>query len=208
MAETWLRVNTRVLVAGTIPVVLLGLMGGVLATGLIPVIDRPWLRVGGWVVVAVAALVIAALLRQMARPRLACDGTHLIVDFGAIRPFRVPLEAVEVFFQGQGPAMLKGWNEKAKAANIGVRLAERAEDWHARDVKPVLGAWCEGYITIRGTWCEPIHPEVIHRLNRRLREAKGDLGFGIWDWGLRIEDRGWVLSTQYSVLSTQYWSTQ
>ena len=172
MAETWLKANTRVLAMGTIPVVLLGLLGGVLASGLIPAIDHRWLRVVGGVIVAVATLLVAGLLRQMTRPRLACDGTHLLVDFAATGSFQVPLEVVEVFFQGQGPAMLTGRSEHAKVANIVVRLAERAKDWHARDIKPALGAWREGYITIRGTWCEPINPEVIHRLNRKLREAK------------------------------------
>lgn len=152
--------------------VLLGLLGGVLAAGLIPAVDRPSLRLAGCVAIAIAALLVAGLLRHMIRPRLACDGSHLLVYLASEGPFRVPLEVVEVFFLGQGPAMLEGRNEKANATNIVVRLAERAKPWHVRDVKLALGSWSEGYITIRGTWCEPIHPDVIHRLNRSLREAK------------------------------------
>jgi hypothetical protein len=38
-------------------------------------------------------------------------------------------------------------------------------------VKPALGAWCDSYVTIRGTWCEPLNGELIRRLNRRLREV-------------------------------------
>jgi hypothetical protein len=39
-------------------------------------------------------------------------------------------------------------------------------------VKPSLGTWCGGYVTIRGTWCEPLQPDLIRRLNRRLKEVK------------------------------------
>ena len=172
MPETWLKANTRALATGTIAVVLLALLGGVLASGLIGAADRAWLRVVGSMVVLVAAVLFAGFLRQMKRPRLACDGTHLLVYLSAGKPFPVPLEAVEVFFRGQGPAMLKGQNVNAKVATVVIRLAERAKDWQARDVKSALGAWRDGYITIRGTWCEPIDTEVIRRLNRSLQEAK------------------------------------
>jgi hypothetical protein len=49
-----------------------------------------------------------------------------------------------------------------------VRLAESAQDWKHRDVRPAFGHWCEGYITIRGSWCEPINEGLMKRLNQRL----------------------------------------
>ena len=174
MVETWLKANTRALVIGTIPPTLAALLGVVLATGMASAADNAWWRAGGGAVAVAATFMVALLLRQTTLPRLACDGEHLLVYLTWAAPFRVPLDVVEVFFQGQGPAMLGRKHKNAQVATIVVRLAERAEDWKKRHVKPALGTWCEGYITIRGTWCEPINVEVIHQLNRRLREAKGE----------------------------------
>jgi hypothetical protein len=53
-----------------------------------------------------------------------------------------------------------------------VRLAESATDWKHREVRPAFGQWCEGYITLRGAWCEPITREVMQGLNRRLAEVQ------------------------------------
>ena len=49
--------------------------------------------------------------------------------------------------------------------------SDRAEAWHRQEVKPGLGKWCEGYITIRGTWCEPLSVGLVNRLNQRLAEV-------------------------------------
>lgn len=35
----------------------------------------------------------------------------------------------------------------------------------------MLGQWCGGYITVRGTWCESITADLMQGLNRRLVEA-------------------------------------
>jgi hypothetical protein len=53
-----------------------------------------------------------------------------------------------------------------------VRLAERARQWHHRPVRRALGRWCDGYIVIRGIWCEPISAELVHRMNAKLIETK------------------------------------
>jgi hypothetical protein len=80
---------------------------------------------------------------------------------------------VEAFFVGQGPAELPGGMARSQeTANLVARLAQRATEWAQRDVKPALGRWCEGYVTIRGTWCEPLNTELVRRLNRRLAEVK------------------------------------
>ncbi|HEY2827859.1 MAG TPA: hypothetical protein VGJ04_09690, partial [Pirellulales bacterium] len=51
-------------------------------------------------------------------------------------------------------------------------IADKATDYHQRDVKPALGRWDEGYVTIHGAWCEPLTLEVVQRLNVRLAEAQ------------------------------------
>jgi hypothetical protein len=56
-------------------------------------------------------------------------------------------------------------------SQLRIRLAERATEWAQRDVKPALGAWCGGYITIHGTWCEPLDIDLVNQLNKRLAAA-------------------------------------
>jgi hypothetical protein len=58
----------------------------------------------------------------------------------------------------------------AEAVNLVARLSQKAPEWMQAPVKQALGEWREGYVTIRGTWCEPLTIEVIRRLNARLRE--------------------------------------
>src|SRR6185503_11484600 len=103
---------------------------------------------------------------QMRQPRLAYDEGALLLYLRGSRPIRVPVEIVECFLLGQAPTMLPGkQHEHSEAASVVIRLSESAADWVHRDVKPALGKWCEGYITLRGTWCEPLNVATINRLN-------------------------------------------
>jgi hypothetical protein len=52
-----------------------------------------------------------------------------------------------------------------------IRIAESAADWQHVEVKPQLGSWCGGYVTVRGTWCEPLSISLVNRLNQRLAEV-------------------------------------
>ncbi|MCI0335247.1 MAG: hypothetical protein L0228_18715, partial [Planctomycetes bacterium] len=80
---------------------------------------------------------------------------------------------VESFFVGQGPATLPGGiASRQQTANLVARLSQRDTEWARQQVKPALGNWCNGYVTIRGTWCEPLSPELIRWLNRRLKDVK------------------------------------
>jgi hypothetical protein len=120
---------------------------------------------------SLASLVL--LVTWWRRPRLAYFDGELEVYLTGRRPIRVPIEVVECFFKGQGPSLLPGFalgGRRLEAATLIVRLAERAVQWKHRDVRPWLGLWCEGYITIRGTCCEPLHGDLVARLNRRLVE--------------------------------------
>ena len=116
------------------------------------------------------ALVFLMALR---RPRIGYANGHLSLDLKYGHAIQVPLEVVECFFLGQGPSFVgKAAVAQADASNVVVRLAERATDWQHRDVHPRFGHWCDGYITIRGAWCEPIDVRVVERLNARLAAAK------------------------------------
>jgi hypothetical protein len=88
------------------------------------------------------------------------------------RPIAVPVGIVESFFLGQGPAHLPAMPKQPHTVNLIARLSQRHTEWASQQVRPSLGKWNEGYVTIRGTWCEPLDGELIRKLNRRLKEVK------------------------------------
>ena len=63
-----------------------------------------------------------------------------------------------------------------QTVNLVARLSQRHTEWAQQEVKPALGSWCDGYVTIRGAWCEPLNGELIRKLNRRLKEIKDGIG--------------------------------
>ena len=173
MAETWLRTNARALRLGMLIPALMMLAGIVL-------LILEWrgfsqstvVRLVGVALLSLGAIITIALALQIRQPRLAYEDGHLLVRLAAGGPVRVPVEVVECFLLGQSPGFLPGKrHERLETRSVVIRLAERAEEWASREVKPALGKWCDGYITIRGTWCEPLDVEVVNRLNARLAEV-------------------------------------
>ncbi len=165
----WLRQNRRALAMGMVlPAIAL-----VAGLALLLNFESAAVRIAGGLVGALGGAMLLLLALQMRVPRLAYAKGHLLVYLQGWRPIRVPIEIVECFLLGQAPTMLPGKaQEHAEAASVVIRLNERAVDWKHRDVKPALGKWCEWYITVRGTWCEPLNVQLIHRLNARLAEAR------------------------------------
>lgn len=172
MREVWLRQNRRVVLVGMAMPALLVLIVGVWlawwgAAASVEARGLAWLLVGFGVI---AILNLALLLRQ---PRIAYRDGKLQLNMRAGSPFELPIEIVEAFLLGVGPAMLSNdESDTTETRILNIRLAERAEEWAQRDVKPALGKWCGGYITIRGTWCEPLNLELVNRLNQRLAEVQ------------------------------------
>jgi len=128
--------------------------------------------------VAVAALLaylVALCVYLRFQPRLSYANEQLHVRLRPGSPIQVPVDVVECFFLGQGPTLLPrpfgGRDKVEETSTIVVRLAESAEPWKHFDVTPALGLWCDGYITIRGTWCEPITNDLLKRLNENLIAA-------------------------------------
>jgi len=176
MPEVWLRTNRRALavamsLVGLILAVSLGsIPAGVLLGGLPPQ-SQSTFAISMLVVSAVPAWLLFQLARAVRQPRLAYSDGELLVFLDPQTPTRVPVEIVECFFLGQGPSELpKLKGREPETQNVIVRLAESASDWKHRDVRPAIGHWCEGYITLRGSWCEPITPALMKRLNHRLAE--------------------------------------
>jgi hypothetical protein len=176
--EVWLRNNARALWLGTLLPVAIMIAGGLLAWGLPVAEDSIWnfamsaVRPLGVLMLVGGALLIAALAIQLRRPRLAYRDGKLLVWLRGNAPIQVPIEHVEGFLLGQAPSLLPGKRHKhVDAASLVIRIADSATEWRHRDVKPQFGSWCEGYVTIRGTWCEPLDLPLVNRLNERLAEV-------------------------------------
>jgi hypothetical protein len=173
MAEIWLKTNRRALALGTALPAVVAVAGGTglawtMATG------KHWLlQLVFLVMTATPVWMIGELLYAITRPRVGYERGELLVFLEPARPIRVPIDIVEVFFLGQGPSVLpKLKGREPETQNVIIRLAESATEWKHREVRPTFGQWCEGYITIRGSWCEPITPALLRRLNQRLAEIQ------------------------------------
>jgi hypothetical protein len=122
---------------------------------------------------AAGLLLVIMLVKQLTRPRIAFRDGHVLFYLRGGAPIAVPVEIVEGFFLGQGPASLPGnIGSREETVNLIARLSQRHTEWARQEVKPALGGWCDGYVTIRGTWCERLDGELIRRLNRRLKEVQ------------------------------------
>ena len=173
MAEVWLRQNTRAILFGMAAPGVFTLALAVWLSGWIAPAPAGWLRGVGWILAGVGALILLVLAWQLRQPRLAYRDGAMLVNMRAGELQTVPIEVVEAFLLGQGPAMLPGrLDDRTETRVLSVKLADRAEEWSQVEVKPALGKWCGGYITIRGTWCEPLSIALVNRLNARLAEVQ------------------------------------
>ena len=170
MAEPWILSNRRALAFGLLLPALVLVLGLLLAFGPETRFGA-WQRGAGYVLGALGLIGIGALVRQMQQPRLAFEDRELLVYLRGGAPIRVPIEIVEGFLLGQAPSMLPGKHEDVEASTVVIRLSDKASEWSHQEVKPALGRWCDGYITLRGTWCEPLSVRLVNRLNRRLAEV-------------------------------------
>jgi hypothetical protein len=167
MNEVWLHSNRRILLLAMVPAAALGLVSYLMLGDVNSTLLR-WLGIAG---LGLSVFLMWGLMRQLIQPRIAYHQGQILFYLRAGRPVAVPRQVVEAFFQGEGPAHLPvNSPQDTKSVNLIARLSQRETDWHQREVKPALGCWAEGYITVRGTWCEPITEAVIRRLNRRLSE--------------------------------------
>ncbi len=127
----------------------------------------------GWFMLLGGTVLTVRQVWWLILPRLACSEDELLVYFSGFQPDRLPLDVVECFFLGQAPTMINHpTGDVVESSTVVVRLAERAKQWHDRDVPQIMGRWHDGYITVRGTWCEPIDRQVVSRMNSRLAAIK------------------------------------
>jgi hypothetical protein len=166
--EIWLRPNRRALLAAAIAPLLLVLLGTAVAFNVVVTAPTAARFVAGGLAL-LGALMLIVLAWYAGQPRLAFDGRHLLVYLRSGGPIAVPVEIVECFLLGSGVRGLPGRpGKEMQISQLAVRLAEAASEWTQVDVKPALGKWCGGCITIYGAWCEPLRVELVNRLNARL----------------------------------------
>lgn len=168
MSETWILPNRRVLALGLL--LPASLLAGAVACFAAGQMQESWLWWTAAVALAILSIVTFAVLwRLLQQPRVAYQDGDVLVYGGLAEPLRVPVDVVECFFLGQAGGMIPdAAGNEAEVRTVIIRLAESAPEWHHRDLKAAFAHWCEGYITIRGTWCEPITPDLMKRLNSRL----------------------------------------
>jgi hypothetical protein len=166
-AEVWLRPNRRVLAMSMFPAAAIVGVGLLLLNGSTTSI----VRIAAWLLIILGGVLVVGLLSQWRRPRIAYRDGEVLFHLRAGRPIAVPVQVVEAFFAGQGPSHLPAVAGNAsETVNLVARLSQKAPEWAHMEVKEALARWCDGYVSIRGTWCEPLSGELIRRLNHRLRE--------------------------------------
>jgi hypothetical protein len=174
MPETLLRTNRRAASALCVIAALPLALGALLiVTG--HRTERPIIHWTGILLVSVGGMLFGRQLLRLVAPRLALTSNHLLVYLRGIMPWQVPLDVIECFFIGQTPSRLRVWHPAGRRIDnitVVVRLSESAKAWHRRSVDTSLGKWCDGYITVYGTWCEPLNGDVVNRMNQRLAEVK------------------------------------
>lgn len=171
MREVWLRPNQRIIWFACIPPLMIVAAGAWLAARSNDANQITW-RWLGLLVVVCGVAIIAMLLRQAVRPRIAYEQGRVLFYLRNGLPIAVPAELVEAFFVGQGSAHVRGLSKKSKTVNLVARISQRHAEWRQQSVKHAIGNWSNGYVTVRGAWCEPLTDDIVRRLNRRLKEVK------------------------------------
>jgi hypothetical protein len=171
--ERWLRGNSRAVRILAILPLAGATIGLSVAAGLLPISVPLPLRILAAALFAVGLLALATLVAAAWFPRVAYADGQLFLYLRPVPPCRVPIEFVECFLQGEGPVQA-GWQaaDDLDVRNVAIRIAERAKDWQQVEIHSAIGHWCGGYITIRGTWCEPINARLLATLNEKLVAAK------------------------------------
>jgi hypothetical protein len=170
MREIWLDTNRRALYFGMLaPLLSIGI--GALFVWQLSASDLSGLKWLGVGMVVVGSCLVIVLIAQTRRPRVTYEDGQVLFNLRNGPPIAVPVEHVEAFFIGQGPVMIPGAPQHDVSVNLVARISQRDPSYAQREVKQALGAWCDSYVTIRGTWCEPLNGELVRRINHRLREV-------------------------------------
>ena len=176
--EVWIRTNRRAAGLALLLPLLMTVAGALLwwyATVGWPSIA---LRVVGIIVFSLGALALAALSWAMWMPRVAYRNGKVLFFMQLGAPIAVPVDAVEIFLVGKTGAHVGPAGEPHEVQSVIARIRDRAKEYRERSVYSSFGTWQDGYVMIRGTWCEPVCPDLLKRLNRRLHELHREQAAG------------------------------
>ena len=121
MTEVWLTSNRRVILMAMLPVGLLGGLSFVTLTWN----SAPIFRALASGCFLVSLVLLVGLVWQLFRPRIAYHDGHVLFYLQARSPIAVPVQVVEAFFLGQGPAYLPAATaSKAESVNLVARLSQ------------------------------------------------------------------------------------
>lgn len=169
MSEVWLHANRRLFVG---PILLAAIAAGGFAMRAAVATSS----LGWWIAAGVALLVAVLLAVWACRPRIGFDGRRLLLYIRNGSAIAVPIDLVEAFLMGKGPTYISGKDDyKTEARTLIIRIAERAEEFAKLETNVRLAAWCGHYVTLRGTWTEPLDIDLVNRLNQRLYDAQQKL---------------------------------
>ena len=124
MRETWLRPNRRAILFGCVPPLVLAAIGAWLAFALGESAGNFWHWLGLFLMVASLAM-IGIMLTQLRHPRIAFRDGMVLFYVRIGQPIAVPVEIVESFFFGQGPAHLPAVPKQPQTVNLIARLSQR-----------------------------------------------------------------------------------
>ena len=171
MHEIWLKPNRRIL-ALTLVVPLAAATCGIFimlaASGLR---YWPW----GMSMLIISFLLGIWLIRKMFLPRLGYRRGYLLVCLSRGRPIAVPIDLVKCFCLSHTRTLFTGIAcLETQISALIIQLDRKAKSFRSRKTRASLGAWENGSITIRGTWCEPLCDRVVASLNERLQQAHAE----------------------------------
>lgn len=164
--DVWLDANRRARSAAGAVALSALVVGAACSVG--AVLSGGWMLTLATVVAAAVVLPAFAAWVFLRRPRIAYDGRFLLLVLGRGPAARLPLDVVECFFLGTATDEASGRSTRT----IVTRLAEAATQHAAGEADGRIAKWCGGYITIRGTWCEPFDADRVRLLNHLLATAK------------------------------------
>lgn len=173
MTEIWLQANRRAGLGSSIGFLFHAVVMSVLAYGSIRSAYPAWLWGGAIILAAIFFVFSISNGYYLTRPRLTFGNKQLRIDVGLQGLVSVPIELVEAFLLGKGPAFLNGCDDKrTETSTLIVRIAERAPEFEKVATNVRIAAWCGYYVTLRGTWTEPLSVELVNRLNQRLHDVQ------------------------------------
>ena len=147
--------------------------GGILALGMVWLLWAPRLtvQIGAGLLAGAGACLTWLGLWFVITPRLLVQEGKLRVWLGATQRVEIPLEHVEAFLLQQGP-VARCWGDRCLAANLVIRVAEKAQPWSSQRGATWLVLWCGPYLALRGMWLEPLSVEKVNRWNALLARLK------------------------------------